>query len=220
MKNHQKKKIHNLKKIIDENNINSSGSFQNQKDFNILLKEIRNKENLFFLNEILLRSQSKAYYHEKNKGHFGLSINDYVHFTSPIRRYSDLVVHRNLISAYFKKEKNKGPSISDHLNIQEKKADFMERKIIERACSLYLKKKSRYEFIGFIDAIESFGIFIKAIDYPFSGLIRIKNHYNFKSKKKVNLNSYKVGQIVKFKIKKNNVYSGKILLDKLKVIEK
>ena len=60
----------------------------------------------------------------------------------------------------------------------------MERKIIERACSLYLKKKSRYEFIGFIDAIESFGIFIKAIDYPFSGLIRIKNHYNFKSKKK------------------------------------
>ena len=107
-RNHEKpskEKIHNLKKIIDENNINSSGSFQNQKDFNILLKEIRNKENLFFLNEILLRSQSKAYYHEKNKGHFGLSINDYVHFTSPIRRYSDLVVHRNLISAYFKKKK-------------------------------------------------------------------------------------------------------------------
>ena len=58
---------------------------------------------------------------------------------------------------------------------KKKKADFMERRIIERACSLYLKKKSRYEFIGFIDAIESFGIFIKAIDYPFSGLARIKN---------------------------------------------
>ena len=81
--------------------LNYSGNFQNQKDFNILLKKIKKKENLFFLNEILLRSQSKAYYNEKNKGHFGLSINDYVHFTSPIRRYSDLVVHRNLIECLF-----------------------------------------------------------------------------------------------------------------------
>ena len=57
---------------------------------------------------------------------------------------------------------------------KKKKADFLERRILERACSLYLKKKSRYEFLGFIDAIESFGIFIKALDYPFSGLARLK----------------------------------------------
>ena len=107
MKNHQKK-IHNLKKIIDENNINSSPKFSESKKILIFfLKEMRNKEKFIFLNEILLRSQTKAYYHEKNKGHFGLSLNDYVHFTSPIRRYSDLVVHRNLISAHFKREKIK-----------------------------------------------------------------------------------------------------------------
>ena len=72
---------------------------------------------------------------------------------------------------------------------------------MERACSIYLRKKIRYEFFGFIDAVESFGIFIKAIDYPFSGLARLKS-YNFKSNVKSGDNVFKVGQIVKFKIKK------------------
>ena len=222
-RNHEKpskEKVYYLKKIINENNIDFSGNFQNQKDFNLLLKKIKNKKKFFFFNEILLRSQSKAYYNEENRGHFGLSINNYVHFTSPIRRYSDLMVHRNLISAYFKKEKRKNVNISEHLNVQEKKADFMERRIVERACSLYLRKKSKYEFTGFIDAIESFGIFIKAIDYPFSGLARLRNHYNFTPKKKIHREPFKVGQLVKFKIKRNNIYNGKILLDKIKIIEK
>ena len=219
-RNHEKpskEKINNLKKIINDSNINFSSNFQRQNDFNNFLKKIK-KENLFFFNEILLRSQSKAYYHENNKGHFGLSINDYVHFTSPIRRYSDLVVHRSVINAYFEKEKKNNVMIFDHLNIQEKKADYIERRIMERACSVYLKKISRYEFVGFVDAIESFGVFIKAIDYPFSGLARFRSH-NFRSNSKSKDNFFKVGQLVKFKIKKNNVYSGKILLDKIKVIE-
>ena len=208
-----------MKKIINENNIDFSSNFQNQKDFNDLLKKIKKKKNLFFFNEILLKSQSKAYYNEKNKGHFGLSINDYVHFTSPIRRYSDLIVHRNLISAYFSNQKKKNLMISDHLNLQEKKADYMERRIMERACSVYLRKKTRYEFYGFIDAVESFGIFIKAIDYPFSGLARLKR-FNFKSNTKSKDNVFKVGQMVKFKIKRNNIYNGKILLEKIRLVEK
>jgi ribonuclease R len=221
-RNHEKpskEKIFNLKKIINENNIDFSSNFQNQKDFNDLLKKVKKKKNLFFFNEILLKSQSKAYYNEKNKGHFGLSINDYVHFTSPIRRYSDLIVHRNLISAYFSNQKKKNFMISDHLNLQEKKADYMERRIMERACSVYLRKKTRYEFYGFIDAVESFGIFIKAIDYPFSGLARLKR-FNFKSDTKSKDNVFKVGQMVKFKIKRNNIYNGKILLEKIRLVEK
>ena len=221
-RNHEKpskEKINNLKKIISENNINFSANFQSQKDFNSFLKKIKGNQDLTFFNEILLRSQSKAYYHEKNKGHFGLSINDYVHFTSPIRRYSDLLVHRNLINAYFKNEGiKKNVTISDHLNSQEKKADFMERKIMDRACSLYLRKISKYEFIGFIDSIESFGIFIKAVKYPFSGLARIKR-YNSKEKKAFEMSLLRVGQLVKFRIKRNNVYNGKILLDKIKIVE-
>ena len=126
-RNHEKpsrEKIANLKKIINDNKLNYSGNFQNQRDFNIFLKEIKKKKQLFFFNEVLLRSQSKAYYNEKNKGHFGLSVTNYVHFTSPIRRYSDLVVHRNLIDAYFKKKAKKNINISDHLNVQKKKLIF------------------------------------------------------------------------------------------------
>ncbi len=90
---------------------------------------------------------------------------------------------------------------------------------MERACSIYLRKKTRYEFYGFVDAVESFGIFIKAIDYPFSGLARLKS-FNFKSKVKSGDNIFKVGQIVKFKIKRNNIHNGKILLEKIKLVEK
>ena len=219
-RNHEKpsnEKISNLKKIVNDNNIKFSGSFNNQKDFNDFLKKIKKNEKLSFFNEVLLRSQSKAYYNEKNKGHFGLSIDDYVHFTSPIRRYSDLVVHRNLISAYFNSEIKKYIDISDHLNVQEKKADMMERKIMERACSLHLKKIKKSDFFGFIDAIESFGIFIKAIDYPFSGLARYRrNDYEFDHSRNF---KYKIGQLVKFRIKKNNIYNGKILLDRVKIID-
>ena len=89
----------------------------------------------------------------------------------------------------------------------------------ERACSVYLRKKTRYEFYGFIDAVESFGIFIKAIDYPFSGLARLKR-FNFKSNTKSKDNIFKVGQMVKFKIKRNNIYNGKILLEKIRLVEK
>ena len=90
---------------------------------------------------------------------------------------------------------------------------------MERACSVYLRKKTRYEFYGFIDAVESFGIFIKAIDYPFSGLARLKR-FNFKSNTKSKDNIFKVGQMVKFKIKRNNIYNGKILLEKIRLVEK
>ena len=78
----------------------------------------------------MLKSQSKTYYENKNKGHFGLSLQEYTHFTSPIRRYSDLIVHRDLINLYFKGLKiKKSPNISSHLNLQEKKADSIDRKI-------------------------------------------------------------------------------------------
>ena len=93
---------------------------------------------------------------------------------------------------------------------------MMERKIMERACSLYLKKIKKFDFLGFIDGVESFGIFIKAIDYPFSGLARYRrNDYEFDRSRNP---KYKIGQLVRFRIKKNNIYNGKILLDRVRII--
>ncbi len=217
-RNHEKpknEKIKELKNVLTQNNIYNNESFNYQKDFNKILKII--KENNFFLNESLLRTQSKAYYSEKNIGHFGLGLDFYTHFTSPIRRYSDLHVHRDLMNFFFDGKKNKQePNLYEHLTLQEKKSDHMERKILERACSLYLKNQKQKHFVGVIDGIEKFGIFIRAIDLPFSCLVR--NKYRGFNDNKFLEKKFRIGQVVTFKIKKNDVMSGKILADNVKII--
>ena len=208
-------KICELKKILSDNNIYKKEKFNTQKDFNRIMKKLN--ENNFFIYDALLRSQSKAYYFDRNEGHFGLSLDYYTHFTSPIRRYSDLQVHRDLTNFLFYKKRNKlEVSLSEHLTSQEKKSDYIERKIIERACSLYIKKTKQKFFTGVVDGIESFGIFIKAYELPFSCLARIKprNHsYNKGFSIKPN---FQIGQRVSFKIKRNDIRSGKILVERVK----
>tara|TARA_Y100000589_G_scaffold326650_1_gene366800 strand:+ start:344 stop:1834 length:1491 start_codon:yes stop_codon:yes gene_type:complete len=221
-RNHEKpskEKIIELKKTLNDHKFKAL-SFFSQSDFNNAL-EISRKKGFDFINNILLKSQSKAFYEKKNKGHFGLALKNYTHFTSPIRRYSDLIVHRDLLDILFKKKKRIFSDISEHLTLQEKKADFIERNIIERACSIYLKKIKKKIFVGIIDGIESFGIFIKCIDYPFSALARVRlfSEFNFK-KKNIENQKYEIGQLVEFKIKRNNIYNGKILAEKVCIIEK
>ncbi len=219
-RNHEKPnldKITELKKTLKDNSITTNSKFNNQRDFNNILNYI-NKDN-FFLNDALLKTQSKAYYGSKNFGHFGLGLDYYTHFTSPIRRYSDLRVHRDVLDFIFEGKKNSvEKSLNEHLTSQEKKSDSIERKVLERACSLYIKFKKIKFFYGIIDGIESFGIFIKAIDLPFSCLVRTKNGFFKNSKLKLQENSFKIGQKVSFRIKRNDVLSGKILGENVKII--
>ena len=210
-------KIQSLKKILRENNIYNNERFNNQKDFNTTLKAM--KENKVFLNEALLRTQSKAVYSNKNEGHFGLGLDFYTHFTSPIRRYSDLNVHRDLVDFFFERKRNKIESnLFEHLTSQEKKSDIIERKILERACSLYLRNQKKKYFKGIVDGIEPFGIFVRAIDLPFSCLVknRFNNYWNKKSSRTEN--KFRIGQMVTFKIKRNNIKTGKILAEDLKIL--
>ena len=203
--------------MLRDNSLITNSKFNNQKDFINILNYI-NKDN-FFLNDALLKTQSKAFYSCENFGHFGLGLDYYTHFTSPIRRYSDLRVHRDVLDFVFEGKKNSvEKSLDDHLTSQEKKSDSIERKILERACSLYIKFKKIKYFYGTIDAIEDFGIFIRAIDLPFSCLVRNKNRYFRNSKFKSQENSFRIGQKVSFKIKRNDIFSGKILGENVKII--
>ena len=220
-RNHERpkdEKIKELTKLLKENALYNNERFKNQKDFNKVLERLRKKKT--FLNDALLRAQAKAYYGEINLGHFGLGLDYYTHFTSPIRRYSDLNVHRDLVDFFFNKKRNNiESSLSKHLTFQEKMSDSIERNIIEKACSLYIRNKKKKYFTGIIDGIESFGIFIKAIELPFSCLVRTKYRFinNFQKQEKIK-DVYKIGQKVSFKIKKNNVKSGRILGEKMKII--
>ncbi len=209
----KKEKIKELAKVLNKKKINDKKKFNTQVDFNFYLKSKKSK-NFDLINDLMLKCQSKAYYGLKNIGHFGLGLKYYTHFTSPIRRYSDLLVHRDLIETIFDRNANKHKKdLMVHLTNQEKKSDELERKIIDRACSIYIKNKKRYFFTGVIDGIESFGIFVKARELPFSGLARFTRSNSFSE-----TNKFELGQIVSFKVIKNNLENGKILLGKIKII--
>ena len=126
-RNHEKPKldkINELKKMLRDNSIITNSKFNNQKDFINILNYI-NKDN-FFLNDALLKTQSKAFYSCENFGHFGLGLDYYTHFTSPIRRYSDLRVHRDVLDFVFEGKKNSvEKSLDDHLTSQEKKSRIL-----------------------------------------------------------------------------------------------
>ena len=181
------------------------------------------------IKDMILRSQSKAYYHFKNIGHFGLGLENYTHFTSPIRRYSDLIVHRKLCEILYNKAQNAGDeideSLCEHLLAQEKKSELIERSIIEKACCLYLTKIKSKNFTGYIDGLAEFGMFIKAIELPFSGLARLNNikndYFNYDKIKGCIIGrktgiKFKLGEKVSFRIKNNNIIKGQISIHQLK----
>ena len=97
---------------------------------------------------LAIRTMSKAEYTTKNIGHYGLAFDYYSHFTSPIRRYSDLVVHRSLLNLISNKKNNFIDSdLSEHLTFQEKKSDSIERSLLEKACSIFLLKLKKKNYL-------------------------------------------------------------------------
>ena len=108
-----------------------------------------------------------------------LDLNIILIFTCQFEDTPTLLVHRDLIDILFNKTSNKNQrELMKHLTNQEKKSDELERKIMDRACSIYIKNKKKYFFTGIIDGVESFGVFIKAIELPFSGLARFNYFLN------------------------------------------
>ena len=230
-RNHEEpsdKKINRFQIFCDQNFINfSPGKKILQKDFMALLESSPMNTKIFV--EFILKSQSKAYYDLQNKGHFGLALDKYVHFTSPIRRYSDLQVHRDIVicmrNEKKEKDKVKNDSICNHLTNQEKKAEQIERNILSKACCLILNKQKKKKYSGYIDGFIEKGIFIKAFELPFYGFQKFESltddFYIFDEDEqcavgKKNGILFKLGEKVTFKLKKINSNTGKILINGLK----
>lgn len=128
------------------------------------------------INQLTLRTQAQALYHPENIGHFGLSLKKYSHFTSPIRRYADIIVHRSLISAL--KLGSEGLSkdtnliaVSEQVSLTERRAAVAERSATERYVTLYLKDKVGETFKGRISGVTSFGLFVTLEHSGADGLI-------------------------------------------------
>lgn len=165
------------------------------KVFQGVLRQVAGKKEERLVNHVLLRSMKQAVYSEENAGHFGLAFQDYTHFTSPIRRYPDLVVHRLLKllihNKYSKDERAKMesalPPIAGHTSARERKAMEAEREVADLKKCQFMKDKVGDEFDGFISGVTSFGLFIELKDYFVEGLVHISmigdDYYIFDEKR-------------------------------------
>ena len=204
-------------KLLKNNNV--TGNL-----FNKIIEQSSNSKDFIKINELILRAQSQARYHNENKGHFGLSLKNYVHFTSPIRRYSDLIVHRKLTQILENNEinqayKNNLNETCAHISSTERKAVIAERNTIDRYIALIYSSKNDQTFSGEVISVKSFGIFVKFDNHKTEGFIpkRLlpKDHYLFNEKKeflKGKSNFFKIGMSLLVNIKETDILKGKILL--------
>ncbi len=151
-------------------------------DFSQLLEQVSQRDDAQLLQRVILRSQQQAVYSEDNSGHFGLGYEGYTHFTSPIRRYSDLVVHRalkHLISKAAVKDfvysSQDIVAMADHCSMTEKRADYATREATDRLKCDFMKDKVGGQFTGTIVDVTSFGVFVELDEYYVQGLLHISS---------------------------------------------
>lgn len=178
-----------------------------------ILRNVEGTDYEFLVNRVLLRSMKQARYSSQNKGHFGLASDCYLHFTSPIRRYPDLVCHRTLKSLiaidgkrYDQKELE---PMANHLSERERHAMEAEREIEDRIRVLFMKERIGEEYEGIISHITSFGFFVELTDVFVEGLVLVNtlydDYYHFEEEKfrligRRTKKIYRVGDKVKVRV--------------------
>jgi ribonuclease R len=151
------------------------GAVPKPRDYAQLLERIRGRPDFTLLQTILLRSLKQAVYTPQNVGHFGLAFEAYVHFTSPIRRYPDLLVHR-AIKALLRNRKYTGVDWADlgrHCSETERRADDASRDVESWLKCVYMRDHVGGVFSGTITGVVPFGLFVTLDDYFVDGLVHI-----------------------------------------------
>ena len=149
--------------------------------FQKLLKRIEGKPEEKPIAFLMLRTMQKARYAPENLGHFGLATKSYTHFTSPIRRYPDLVVHRALrasrhgtLSAEERGEQREElPEVARHTSEMERRADDAERELLQWKKVKFMADKVGDEFEGYITGVAAFGLFIELIEHFVEGMVHV-----------------------------------------------
>ncbi len=149
-------------------------------DFTRLLKKVRDRPDATLLESVLLRSQSLAIYSPDNAGHFGLALEAYAHFTSPIRRYPDLLVHRAIKHALihgrpegYRYSARDMAALALQCSERERRADEAEREVDERYRAAWMEKHVGGQFDGVVSGVTSFGLFVELDQSKVNGLVHV-----------------------------------------------
>ena len=200
-------KLEGLRKFLSELGLDLGGGTKpTPVDYQHLLQQIVDRDDAHIIQTMLLRSLSQAVYQPENKGHFGLHYDAYAHFTSPIRRYPDLLVHRGIRHLIRRSAGAKGvlrvPGAEvipmqqifpydihamvvngEHCSMSERRADEATREVNAWLKCEYLQEHVGDEFDGVISAVTSFGLFVELHDLYIEGLVHITalpgDYYNF-----------------------------------------
>ena len=196
-------KLAALREFLGELGLSLRGGDKPQaRDFATLLARVQGRPDAHLIQTVMLRSLSQAVYHPENIGHFGLALDQYLHFTSPIRRYPDLVVHRairHVLAAKRKTEQanEKGSprrgrqgvfsytesdmiGLGDHCSMTERRADEATRDAVDWLKCEYMMDKVGEDYPGIVSSVTSFGIFVELADIYVEGLVHVtalKNDY-------------------------------------------
>ena len=176
-------KLANLRSFLNTLDISLNPAGQvTPRDLDQVLQKVAGTEHAPMVNEVMLRSQSQAVYSPDNIGHFGLALPRYAHFTSPIRRYADLLVHRALITGLKLGlgglSDAEAASMEDtalHISATEKRAALAEREAIDRYLAAYMADKVGASFEARISGVTRFGLFVTVHGNGATGLLPISS---------------------------------------------
>ncbi len=189
-------------------------------------------EQVFLVNRISLRSMMQARYAPEEEGHFGLASHCYCHFTSPIRRYADLVTHRALKYALGLDAGGAIPAgqkllaVAERCNVRERAAQDAEREIIRRFGCLLLRDRIGETFTGVISGVTRFGLFVEPAGMPLEGMVRVEtlgqDYFEYDAERQelrgaVSNLAYRLGQSVKVRLAEVNPGRLEITLELLDV---
>ncbi|MDF1791149.1 MAG: ribonuclease R [Thalassobaculaceae bacterium] len=176
-------KVEALAEVLDGLGIAfAKGQVVRPKTFNGVLAKVKGEPHERMVNEMVLRSQSQAVYSPENAGHFGLALTKYAHFTSPIRRYSDLLVHRALIRGLKFGDDGLRPEDDGefqewgvHISTTERRAAVAERTTMDRYLARHLADRVGGIFAGRINGVTKFGVFVTLDETGADGLVPIRS---------------------------------------------
>ena len=160
----------------------AKGQVLQTRHLNQLLKAAAGKDEAKLINLSTLRSMTQAYYSSQNMSHFGLALQNYAHFTSPIRRYADLLLHRALVSAHGWATDGLSPQdiemldeTAKHISETERRSMLAERDTTDRYLASFMSERVGNEFSGRISGVARFGIFVKLDETAADGLVPIRS---------------------------------------------